>query len=585
MGESSERSSNWTGGNWRSLIPEFGDSIARAFRDGAVGFWRRHRPPLLSEGRDASSTPYWVIFGLTGLSIEAQEGPGWPQGLTEAEAEIATRFALHELNGFPSWLSSLYTAYPDTVIRVVIAEIDYELGTHTLETKSHDVLYDASWNGDWMWDRLAPFLVARLNQPPTNMSDLAYMLTIIQGSSVDDMAVAELAARNAKLTADTTAGPMWFALWVGVDPAVAIPALGARLAEIKDDGSATEFAMRFITELVGGRGHGRGARRAYRTVEHMKALYLLMNEYVREDEDISRVGGGVYSPGLRDEAQDARNALFSLILETPGKEAFLALMDISRAHPTESSRPWMALHAKTKATQDAETPAWSPRQVRDFHDELERTPSNHRDLWYLAITRLLDLKHDLEEGDASIATILQRADQETEIRNYIGNWCRDRSRGRYVIPQEEELADAKRPDLRFHGAGFDGPVPAELKIADKWTGPHVFERLEIQLCGDYLRDNRSTRGVFVLIYRGTRTSWDLPNGKRAESFEALIEALQEQWTTLAPLFPGVEDIRVIGIDLTKRGVDAKAASATKTAQTEASLKPTGKLRPTRDGVG
>src|SRR5688500_15939502 len=154
----------------------------------------------------------------------------------------------------------------------------------------------------------------------------------------------------------------------------------------------------------------------------MKALYLMMQDHVREKDDIDRASGGVYSPGLRDEAQDARNALFSFILETPGKEAFLALMDISRAHPTESSRPWMASHTKTKAAQDAETPAWSPRQVRDFNDELERTPSNHRDLWYLAVSRLLDLKHDLEEGDSSNATILQRADQETEIRNYIGNW-------------------------------------------------------------------------------------------------------------------------------------------------------------------
>jgi hypothetical protein len=56
----------------------------------------------------------------------------------------------------------------------------------------------------------------------------------------------------------------------------------------------------------------------------------------------------------------------------------------------------------------------------------------------------------------------------------------------------------KKTDLRFHGAVFDGPVRAELKLADKWTGPHLFERLEVQLCGDYLRDKRSSRGIFLL---------------------------------------------------------------------------------------
>lgn len=28
--------------------------------------------------------------------------------------------------------------------------------------------------------------------------------------------------------------------------------------------------------------------------------------------------------------------------------------------------------------------------------------------------------------------------------------------------KEEDFTDEKRPDLRFHGAGFDAPVPAEL---------------------------------------------------------------------------------------------------------------------------
>ena len=75
--------------------------------------------------------------------------------------------------------------------------------------------------------------------------------------------------------------------------------------------------------------------------------------------NIDRAGKGVYSPGLRDDAQTGRNALFSFIRETPGKEAFLALMDISRAHPAETARPWMAFHAKEKATLDADAPAWS----------------------------------------------------------------------------------------------------------------------------------------------------------------------------------------------------------------------------------
>lgn len=566
MLDAADRSNKLGEDRWRSLIPEFGDPIARAFRDGAVRFWRGYRPKLLSEGAQANVIPFGVIFGLNGLAIEAREAEDWQKQLLKAEAEVATRYALREINGFPSWLPSLYVVHPEALIDLVIAEIDYEIATEDPDRESHNVLAAASWCGDWMWDRLAPPLLERLKKPPKNIGNLRHLLNIVQGSSLDDSAIAKLAAQKSKTTKNVATAPMWFAMWVGVDPAVAVPAFAARLAEIEGDGSSTLFAMRFITALIGGRRERRSARQAYRTVEHIKALYLLMHQYVRKEDDIERTGKGVYSPGLRDDAQDARNALLSFIHETPGKEAFLALTEMSRVHPAEADRPWLAFHAKEKAARDADTSAWLPGQVRDFHDQLERTPANHRDLWYLAVDRLLELKYDLEEGDASIASILKVVDRETEIRKFIGNWCRERSGGRYVIPQEEELADAKRPDLRFHGVGFDGPVPAELKLADKWTGPHLFERLEMQLCGDYLRDVRSSRGLFGLIYHGAKRSWDLPNGKRAESFDELTEALQDHWTIISQQFPDVEDIRVIGIDLTRRGGAAGAEHKRKTGK-------------------
>jgi hypothetical protein len=69
------------------------------------------------------------------------------------------------------------------------------------------------------------------------------------------------------------------------------------------------------------------------------------------------------------------------------------------------------------------------------------------------------------------------------------------------------LPTTKRPDLRFHGAGFDAPVPAELMLAVRWTGSQLFERLENQLSADYLRDNRSARGIFALVNRTKGWRW------------------------------------------------------------------------------
>jgi hypothetical protein len=153
----------------------------------------------------------------------------------------------------------------------------------------------------------------------------------------------------------------------------------------------------------------------------------------------------------------------------------------------------------------------------------------------------------------SEAAVLQAIDRETVMRNYIGGWCERTSHGRYHLPQEEELADAKRPDLRWFGSGFTSHVPVELKLAENWSGPELAERLENQLCGDYMRESGSTRGIFLLTYRGKdgKTSWELPLGT-VGSFDELVSGLQHQWQSISHKYPKVDEIRVIGVDLTKR---------------------------------
>ena len=99
-----------------------------------------------------------------------------------------------------------------------------------------------------------------------------------------------------------------------------------------------------------------------------------MTRYIRQKDDIERAGQGVYSPGLRDDAQDTRDTLIAFIRETPGKAAFLALLEMARAHPDEESRPWMGYHAKAKAAADADLGAWTQAQVREFDRSLVATP-------------------------------------------------------------------------------------------------------------------------------------------------------------------------------------------------------------------
>lgn len=542
--------------NWNTLIPEYGEAVAHFYRDAVVYFWRRHEPKLRSEGAPFNETPWTVIIGLTGLEIEANETNEWPKNLSDAEVELACKYASFEINGFPAWFPKLFEMYPKIVCDFLMQETRYELSIENPDTDTYYILSDMSATGQWAWDQLAPSIYEFLEaSEPKNLTNLDKLLKILQGSNLSDGLIEELSSLKCTILEDLFHLGRWFALWTSVAPKVAIESLKARIEEIVDPKEQTLFAMIFITHLDGGRfGDSVTLRHAFKTPAYLKSLYLLMNKYIRSQEDISRrEETGAYSPELRDDAQDARNHLFNILKMIPGKESFTALIEIANEHPDDAVRPWMMLHAKTKAEQEGDVVPWSPSQVRDFYEKLERTPGNHRELAELAILRLLDLKDDLEHGDSSIASILQRgATQETEMRKFIGWQLREKAFDRYSIPQEEELADAKKPDLRFHGVGFDGPVPVELKLADNWTGPKLFERLENQLCGDYLRDNRSGRGVFVLVYRGGKPHWEVPGSDNRVDFEGLTSALQEHWTQISPKFSNVDDIKVIGIDLTKR---------------------------------
>lgn len=559
--ESSSSSITWGSSDWPLLIAEFGLPVAQAFRNGAMSFWRGYCPTLPSEGAAPNSTPYQVIFGLTGLAIEANEEPSLFAQMSADNAQYAARYGLLELNGFPEWFPKLYALHPRLIQQVMTHEIQYELDAPHLEAGSNRLLQRLRWSADWMYEGLAAPLIARLERPLKNMESLQLALSIVQDSSIDDDLLGALASKRALEEKDPEIAPMWYAVWVGTHPALAIPELAARLGSMPSDEEGAKFAMLCLIALVGSRTASR-CRQNYRTVEHVKALYLLINTYVRIAEDIDRAGKGVYSPGLRDDAQHARDGLLAFIRETPGKEAFLALLEIAKTHPTEGLRPWSAFYAQQKATADSQTAPWQPEKVMEFHEDLESTPSTHRELWNLAVDRINDLKRDLEDGDSSIAEILLLAEQETAIRKFIGNWLRERAAGRYVIPQEEQLADDKRPDFRVHGVNCDAPVPVELKLADKWTGPKLFERLENQLGGDYLRDIRSSCGIFLLVNHGGKKNWTLPNKKKV-SFKDLINELHQHWRLLAPRFPNTDDVQVIGIDLTVRGGMAAAKAIEK----------------------
>uniref|UniRef100_UPI0013152B6F hypothetical protein n=1 Tax=Marinobacterium profundum TaxID=1714300 RepID=UPI0013152B6F len=543
--------------DWRGLIPEFGDAVAHAYRNAAINYWRYYNPTLQSEGvyRD-NSTPWSLIFAMAGLEIEATESSDFPRHLSESQVRHALRYITWELNGFPGWFERMYQTFPTLVGETVIKELRWELDNTGSDKSMRYILHDLAYHSPWLHASIAPVILEWMETNPTRINtNRDYCIHILVNSGTDPDRLAVLASLQIAQTNDPESVPWWYALRVDCDPVNGIPEVQQWLLSL-DENLAVHAAQTFITALMGDkhlseRGLSIGH---FRTTEHLKSLYVLMHSYIRAQEDNNRAGSGIYSPDLRDDAQDARNRLFNLLSEIPGKESYTVIKELVHEHPNPDYRVWMAKRAYKRAEEDSDLDPWTAEQVSAFSRGQIITPRTHRQLFDLTVHRLLDLKNWLERGNDSPWQTWQRAGGETEMRTLIAGWLNQQCREQYTTAQEPELSNSQRMDIWMQNTKVHSPVPIELKLLDKkWSGPKLCERLRNQLAGDYLREETAGCGVMLLASQrlGPEKRWRI-NGLSV-GLSDLSSALKNYWQSIAGQYPGVEAIDVIVVDMTQRG--------------------------------
>ncbi|GAB6176747.1 hypothetical protein JCM16814_16380 [Desulfobaculum senezii] len=546
---------HYNGSDWKTLCIDFGDDVARAYRNAAVDRWRKVTPGLRSAGYDTTSVPYALIFAMAGLEIEAREREDFPCYLEENEIRHALRYIVWELNGFPSWLEVIHRVYPQLVSKAVLTELFWELENTESDQSQHYILHDLVYYAPWLHSSLVnPLLEWMGTNEILNQEALGHCIQIVTSGGATIHSLLPLVQSKINTGGSVEQLVVWYAIWVDVDAVDGIPKLEEWLRSQQNFEDASRAAQLFITRLMGGRRLGKtGATYwSFRNADHLKDLYVMMHQYIRVEDDIERAGTGVYSPVLRDDAQEARNDLFAELTQIRGKQAYEALSELAQDHPDPSSRSWMAKLALKRAEEDADLELWSASQVREFDQDQTITPATHRQLFDLTVARLNDLLAWLEQGNDSPYKTWKRPDGETEMRNLVAGWLNVHSLGRYSCAQENELPNGQRPDIWTQVPGVSS-VPIELKLLDKnWTGPKLCERLRNQLAGDYLRAETAGCGVMLLIWQGRseRQSWKIDG--RNVTLAKLKEELETYWNSIASTFPRVEAIEVILIDLTVR---------------------------------
>jgi hypothetical protein len=541
--------------NWRALTSDFGESVAEEYRVAAKNHWRRYIPPLRSEGAQCNGIPYALIFGLAGLEIEATESADFPHYLDEAEARQAIRYVTWQFDGFPFWFQGMHHAFPELVQEAVSNELVWELENTSPDEPMHYILQDLVYYAPWLHNHIAPAILEWAGSHPLCIpANRKCCICILANGGTEAAILAKLANQQIARTTDADTIASWYALRVDCEPEDGIQELEQWLSGLDEDIAITA-AQVFVTELIGGRGPREGGLKfdRLRSVKHLKALYTLAHHYIRASDDINRAGGGGFYPGMRDDAQDARDRLFKFLSEIPGKATYTAIERLIHEHPAPDYRPWMAKQAYKRAEEDGDLEPWTAEQVNEFHNSQTITPATHRQLFDLAVDRLQDLKNWLERGNDSPWRTWKRVEDETEMRTLIAGWLNQHSRDQYTIAQEPELANSQRMDIWLQNASVQSPVPIELKLLDKsWSSPKLCERLRNQLAGDYLREESAGCGVMLLVWQGKipNRQWEI-NRRRIRLAE-LANALKGHWNEISANYPGVETIEVMVIDLTLR---------------------------------
>jgi hypothetical protein len=540
--------SQWSEIDWHSLRKRRWRLVTWATRQGCKKFWRTFIPKMPHES-DPSNTDSRIIVGLAGIQAERADGEIDFGRLDHNEAEIAVRYAVNELNGFAPWLEELAVHQPESVRRVLSECVQGEWAFKADRGHIYEVMHDLAWHGETLIHLVRKPLLDLLDSgDPPNHTILRYALTILLAQK--ERPISELSAIALKrITGYRLRDPafiLWMAVWLQID---APPAL-AFLQEVLYSAYQPDKTVLQICSALSGEYRDRSPlvpNPSYMRSDVLRGFIPLVYTYIQPRNDIDRAGSGVYTPEERDHAQNYRTGLLSRLAASEEFEATDILRDLADEPIMASHRDWILHLLDERFEREADLPQWNPKDIRSFAEDHEVDPKTDRDLFKIACKRLTELKDDVEKSDNSLREEMHAEYKEAALRRWLARKLNERSRKRYTVPQEEEIDQQERPDLRVENPKTH-PVSIEVKWADNWTLAELLERLENQLIGQYLRAHNSRYGVYVLGTIGRKGHWQNPSNGQSLTFQKVVNIVKARASELVTELSGVEDIAVIDID-------------------------------------
>jgi hypothetical protein len=296
----------------------------------------------------------------------------------------------------------------------------------------------------------------------------------------------------------------------------------------------------------------------------VKAAYLVWpptNDPVRED---------TYSPDIADKATSKRSYYLNA-LTTLGSEQALACLDALAADPDLRGHRDTFLYQRDKMIRASVRRDLLPAsEAITFLNSFSKTPTSIEEFRALVKRQLVALLEKLHHFDDDEGFLFRSGrGKEDDIRNWLSGRMREIGAQHYEVIREQEVAVENRPDLRVHSRNPElGLISIEIKMADEphWTGDILIDKIQTQLADQYMFENGSHTGFYLLvnganprvrvIHPKTRAVLRKAFAKRVAgktvNFLGLIEQANAKALAVTATLSGNKVVEVISVDLSER---------------------------------
>ncbi|RWH68452.1 hypothetical protein [Mesorhizobium sp.] len=532
---------------------QFGKATADRLREIMMGAWRKDKPTLSTERPIAEKNTFLVKwqFGLAGIAAEAED-PNWAKWLSDQEAELACRYAPIELNGFPSWLESLAIEHPSAIDRILGQELSLTLGDGTYSIFLQNIDHASSIVSALFVPRIRAWLSKiskrnaddRLIEPNVRR---AIAILIKNGNDDDRRFIEMIAVKRLQSGISSPRVSVWLAALFYLNPIEGLSLLTKELQFINSNKKRKIQIFATLFDTKSG-GIGLNLKDSSFTPKALLEFIRIAYQYAPPKDDPYREG--MFSPDVRDDAQQGRNAILSALLAATGPEGWNAKLELARDPMFAEIKDRIIAIAEKKAAEEADVEIFDEAQFVVLDRTGEAPPSTAESMFALMRDRLDDIE-DLLLQDTSPREAWADISDEHVMRRELARELKNAANNNYTVDQESVTADEKETDIRLRSTASKQQGVIELKLGDNRPATDLFNTIKDQLLMKYMAPSECRSGC-LLITIAKHREWEHPITRNRINFEELITILHEQAGRLSKELGGDVKLMVKGLDLRPR---------------------------------